>query len=78
MNTNKIRWLLWAGCLGGAILFAGDMLYYGAWGSARAISDDVWNSIMASVPLWRHPSDPSPARSVRDFGSSAGGGTLWT
>jgi hypothetical protein len=54
MNSNKIRLLLWAGCLGAAILFAGDMLYYGKWGSARGLSDDVWNSIMAVVPVWRH------------------------
>jgi hypothetical protein len=55
MNTTKIRLLLWAGCLGAIILFAGDMLYYGAWGSGRAyLSNDLWNSIMTSVPLWRH------------------------
>jgi hypothetical protein len=55
MNTRKIRLLLWAGCLGYLILYAGDMFHYGAWGSGRAfLSDDLWNSIMASVPLWRH------------------------
>ncbi len=54
MNQRKIRLLLWAGCLGAAILFAGDMLYCGKWGSARGLSDDVWNSIMAVVPVWRH------------------------
>jgi hypothetical protein len=54
MSSRKIRLLLWAGCLGAAILFAGDMLYYGRWGSARGLSDDIWNSIMAAVPVWRH------------------------
>jgi hypothetical protein len=54
MSSKNIRWLLWAGCLGAAILFAGDMLYYGKWGSARGLPDDVWNSIMAVVPAWRH------------------------
>jgi hypothetical protein len=54
MNSKKIRLLFWAGCVGAAILFAGDMLYYGKWGSARGLSDDVWNSIMAVVPVWRH------------------------
>jgi hypothetical protein len=53
MDSKKIRLLLWAGCLGAAIYFAGDMLYYGKWGSARGLSDDIWNSIMAVVPLWR-------------------------
>jgi hypothetical protein len=54
MAAKKTKWLLWAGCLGAAILFAGDMLYYGKWGSARGLSDDVWNSVMAVVPVWRH------------------------
>jgi len=54
MNTNKIRWLLWAGCLGAAIVFAGDMLYYGEWGSARGVTEKYWDTMMASVPLWRH------------------------
>lgn len=68
MNTRKIQLLLWAGCLGSAILFAGDMLFYGKWGSARGLSDDVWNTIMASVPVWRH-----------HLGSITGpvGGGLW-
>lgn len=54
MSSRKTRFFLWAGCLGAAILFAGDMLYYGKWGSARGLSDDVWNSIMAVVTVWRH------------------------
>jgi len=55
MNARKIRLLLWAGCLGAIVLFAGDMLYYGAWGSGRAsLSIDLWDSIVAGVPLWRH------------------------
>jgi len=54
MNSTKIRLLLWAGCLGAAVLFAGDMFFYGKWGSARGLSEDVWNSIMAGVPVWRH------------------------
>jgi hypothetical protein len=55
MTSRKIRLLLWAGCLGAAILFAGDMLFYGAWGSGHDyLSNDLWNSIMAGVPLWRH------------------------
>jgi len=53
MNSTKIRLLLWSGCLGAVILYAGDMLYYGRWGSAGGLSDDVWNSIMAGVPVWR-------------------------
>lgn len=55
MNPKKIKLLLWSGCLGAIILFTGDMLYYGAWGSGRdSLSDELWNSLMASVPLWRH------------------------
>jgi Family of unknown function (DUF6796) len=54
MTSRKIRLMLWAGCLGAAVLFSGDMLYYGRWGSARGLPDDVWNSIMAVVPVWRH------------------------
>jgi hypothetical protein len=54
MNSKKIRLLLWAGCLGSVILFAGDMLFYGEWGSARGLPNNVWNSIMAVVPVWRH------------------------
>lgn len=54
MNSRKIRFLLWSGCLGGVVLFAGDMFYYGAWGAGRALTDEFWDSIMASVPLWRH------------------------
>jgi hypothetical protein len=55
MNERKIRFLLWAGGLGYIVLFAGDMLYYGAWGSGRDfLSNDLWNSIMTGVPLWRH------------------------
>ena len=53
MSSRASRSLLWSGCLGAGILFAGDMLYYGKWGSARGLSDDVWNSIMAVVPAWR-------------------------
>lgn len=53
MSARATRLLLWAGCLGAAILFAGDMLYYGKWDSARGFSDDVWNSILAAVPDWR-------------------------
>jgi hypothetical protein len=68
MTSRKIRMMLWAGCLGAAIMFAGDMLYYGEWGSAQGLSDDVWNSIMAVVPAWRH-----------HLGSITGpiGGALW-
>jgi len=55
MNSTKIKLLLWSGCLGAIILFSGDMLYYGAWGSGKeSLSNEVWISLMASVPLWRH------------------------
>jgi hypothetical protein len=53
MNTSKIRLLLWCGCLGAVILFAGDMLYYGGWGSARVWSHDYFLSMMARVASWR-------------------------
>jgi hypothetical protein len=53
MNSSKIRLLLWAGCLGAAILFAGDMLFYGEWGSARVWSPDYFLSMMAKVAPWR-------------------------
>jgi hypothetical protein len=68
MTSRKTRLLLWAGGLGAAILFAGDMLYYGRWGSASGLSDDVLKSIMAVVPAWRH-----------HLGSITGpiGGALW-
>jgi hypothetical protein len=68
MTSRRIRLLFWAGALGSAIFFAGDMLYYDRWGSASGLSDDVWNSIMAGVPAWRH-----------HLGSITGpiGGALW-
>ena len=50
MNSIKIRFLLWSGCLGGVVLFAGDMLYYGGWGPAQL---SVIPKIMAHVALWR-------------------------
>jgi hypothetical protein len=53
MEKKKIRWLLWAGCLGAVILFAGDMLFYGEWGSARVWSYDYFLSMMAKVAPWR-------------------------
>jgi len=53
LNSRKIRLLLWSGCLGGVVLFSGDMLFYGAWGSARSWSHDYFLSRMASVALWR-------------------------
>jgi hypothetical protein len=53
MNPRKIRWLLWCGCLGTVILFAGDMLFYGEWGSARVWSHDYFLSMMARVVPWR-------------------------
>jgi hypothetical protein len=53
MEKKKIRWLLWAGCLGAAILFAGDMLFYGEWGSARVWSHEYFLSMMAKVAPWR-------------------------
>jgi len=54
MNSRKIRLLLWCGCLGAVILFAGDMLFYGDWGSARSWSHDYFLSMMAHVAPWRH------------------------
>ena len=54
MNPRKIRLLLWCGCLGAVILFAGDILFYGEWGSARVWSDDYFLSMMAHVAPWRH------------------------
>jgi len=69
MDTKKIRWLLWAGCLGYLVLYAGDMLYYGAWGSGHDyLSNDLWNSIMASVPLWRHHAGSITGPVVLGFG----------
>jgi hypothetical protein len=53
MNSSKIRLLLWAGCLGGLILFAGDILFYGEWGSARVWSHEYFLSMMAKVAPWR-------------------------
>lgn len=53
MSSRRIRLLLWCGCLGAVILFAGDMLFYGAWGSARSLTLDYWFSRMANVALWR-------------------------
>ena len=53
MNTSKIRLLLWGGCLGAIILFAGDMLFYGEWGLARGWSHDYFLSMMAKVAPWR-------------------------
>jgi len=50
MNSRKIRFLLWSGCLGGVVLFAGDMLYYGGWGPAQL---SVIPKIMAHVASWR-------------------------
>jgi hypothetical protein len=54
MSSRKIRWLMWSGSLGAAVLFAGDMLFYGEWGSARSWSHDYFLSRMANVALWRH------------------------
>ena len=54
MTARKIRLLLWASCLGAAVLFAGDMLFYGEWGSARVWSHDYFLSMMAKVAPWRH------------------------
>jgi len=54
MNASKIRLLLWSGCLGAVILFAGDILFYGEWGSARSWSHDYFLSMMAHVAPWRH------------------------
>jgi len=53
MKSWKVRLLLWAGCLGAAILFAGDMLFYGEWGSAHVWSHDYFLSMMAKVAPWR-------------------------
>ena len=50
MTDRTIRMLLWSGCLGGVILFVGDMLYYGAWGSGRSFH--FFSSLTASAP-WR-------------------------
>jgi hypothetical protein len=44
---------LWSGCLGPVILFAGDILFYGEWGSARVWSHDYFLSMMAKVAPWR-------------------------
>jgi hypothetical protein len=49
MTSRKIRLLLWAGCLGAAIYFAGDMLCYGGWGSGQYSAGER----MARVALWR-------------------------
>jgi len=49
MNSRKIRLLLWSGCLAHVILFAGDMLYYGEWGSGHYSNKET----MAHVALWR-------------------------
>ena len=49
MNSRKIRWLLWCGCPSAVILFAGDMPYYGAWGSGRSWSNDCFLSRMTNV-----------------------------
>ncbi len=53
MSPKKIRLLLWAGCLGAVVLFAGDILFYGEWGSARVWSHDYFLSMMAKVAPWR-------------------------
>jgi hypothetical protein len=53
MASRKIRMMLWAGCLGAAILFAGDMLYYGERGSAHVWSHEYFLSVMAKVAPWR-------------------------
>jgi hypothetical protein len=37
MNPWRTRLLLWAGGLGAAIYFAGDMLCYGGWGSGQVV-----------------------------------------
>jgi hypothetical protein len=50
MSNRKIRLLLWSGCLAHVILFAGDMLFYGKWGS---VSGHHTKEIMANVTLWR-------------------------
>jgi hypothetical protein len=49
MNSRKIRLLLWTGCMGAAIYFAGDMLCYGGWGSGQV----SFAERMARVALWR-------------------------
>ncbi|OGD36147.1 MAG: hypothetical protein A2V45_12130 [Candidatus Aminicenantes bacterium RBG_19FT_COMBO_58_17] len=49
MTSRKIRLLLWAGCLGAVIYFAGDMLCYGGWGSGQFSPAER----MAHVALWR-------------------------
>lgn len=49
MNSAKVRLLLWAGCIGAAIYFAGDMLCYGGWGSGQVSLAER----MARVALWR-------------------------
>lgn len=54
MDSRKIRLLLWSGCLAYVVFFAGDMLFYGEWGSARSWSNDYFLSMMASVSPWRH------------------------
>lgn len=53
MNPGKTRWLLWCGFLGAVVLFAGDMLYYGEWGSARVWSHDYFLSMISKVAAWR-------------------------
>jgi hypothetical protein len=53
MTQSKTRLLLWSGCLGAAVLFAGDMLFYGEWGSARLWSHEYFLSMMAKVAPWR-------------------------
>jgi Family of unknown function (DUF6796) len=49
MNSKTIRLLLWAGGLGAAIYFAGDMLCYGGWGSGQV----SFAERMSRVALWR-------------------------
>ena len=45
----KTRSLLWLGCLGAALYFAGDMLCYGGWGPGHFSPAER----MVSVALWR-------------------------
>lgn len=53
MSSRRTRFFLWAGCLGAAILFAGDILFYGEWGSAHVWSHEYFLSMMAKVAPWR-------------------------
>jgi hypothetical protein len=53
VDLDKTRPLLGCGVLAGAMLFAGDQLFYGVWGSGHLVTQAKLAEVMGHVAPWR-------------------------